>query len=467
MAPQPLAQTGADPAPRKNENFDRGWKFHRGEAAGADQPGFDDASWRALDLPHDWSIEVPADVPQKPGEQEGPFDKNSPARNGGAYLDGGVGWYRKTFTLPSSAPGEQCTILFDGAYENADVFLNGQKLGSHPYGFTSFYYDLTPLLKPASEKNVLAVRLQADQPGCRWYSGAGLYRHVHLIVTQPVHVAQWGTYITTPAVTSASAQVKVNTVLRNDSTAAANATLTTILLDPSGKEVARLQSGQAIPAKGSAPVEQTLPVASPQRWSCETPLLYQAVSEVRVGAVLVDSLRTPFGIRTIEFTKDKGFFLNGERVQIKGVCDHHDLGCLGAAAYRRAIQRQIEVLKSFGCNAIRTSHNPPAPELLDLCDQMGMLVMDEAFDEWKENKREYGYALFFDAWSEPDMVSMLDRDRNHPSIVLYSIGNEITEGREGKPEAGPIADRLVAICHREDPTRPVTSGCPGPEARLE
>ncbi len=243
-------------------------------------------------------------------------------------------------------------------------------------------------MKPASEKNVLAVRLQADQPGCRWYSGAGLYRHVHLIVTQPVHVAQWGTYITTPAVTPGSAQVKVNTVLRNDSAAAANATLTTILLDPSGKEVARLQSGQAIPAKGSAPVEQTLPVASPQRWSCETPLLYQAVSEVRVGTVLVDSLRTPFGIRTIEFTKDKGFFLNGERVQIKGVCDHHDLGCLGAAAYRRAIQRQIEVLKSFGCNAIRTSHNPPAPELLDLCDQMGMLVMDEAFDEWKENHQQ-------------------------------------------------------------------------------
>ena len=458
------AQTHADPVPRKEENFDRGWKFYRGEAVGADQPGFDDASWRALDLPHDWSIEVPADVPQKPGSQEGPFDKNSPARNYGAYLDGGVGWYRKTFTLPASAPGEQCMILFDGAYENADVFLNGQKLGSHPYGFTSFSYDLTPLLKPASEKNVLAVRLQADQPGCRWYSGAGLYRHVHLIVTHSVHVAQWGTYITTPAVTPGSAQVKVNTLLRNDGGAAANATLTTILLDPSGKEVARLQSGQAVAAKASAPVEQTLPVVSPQRWSCETPLLYQAISEVRVGTVLVDSLHTPFGIRTIEFTKDKGFFLNGERVQIKGVCDHHDLGCLGAAAYRRAIQRQIEVLKSFGCNAIRTSHNPPAPELLDLCDQMGMLVMDEAFDEWKENHHTYGYATIFDAWSEPDLVSMLDRDRNHPSIVLYSIGNEIPEGRAGKPEAGPTAARLVAICHREDPTRPVTSACPSPGA---
>ena len=301
------AQTHADLAPRKNEDFDRGWKFYRGEAAGADQPGFDDASWRALDLPHDWSIEVPADVPQKPGYQEGPFDKKSPGRNGGGYLDGGVGWYRKTFTLPSSTPGERFTILFDGAYENADVFLNGQKLGSHPYGFTSFSYDLTPLLRPASEKNVLAVRLQADQPGCRWYSGAGLYRHVHLIVTQPVHVAQWGTYITTPAVTPGSAQVKVNTLLRNDGAASANATLTTILLDPSGKEVARLQSAQAIPAKAGAPVEQILPVANPQRWSCEMPLLYQAVSEVRVGAVLVDSLRTSFGIRTIEFTKDKDF----------------------------------------------------------------------------------------------------------------------------------------------------------------
>ena len=456
------AQNNADPAPRRDENFDRDWKFYRGEAPGADQPGFDDTSWRALDLPHDWSIEVPANVPQKAGSQEGPFDKNSPAGNSGGYLDGGVGWYRKTFVPPASAPGEQFTILFDGTYENADVFLNGQKLGSHPYGFTSYYYDLTPLLKPAPEKNVLSVRLQADQPGCRWYSGAGIYRHVHLISTRPVHVAQWGTYVATPTVTAASAQVKVSTLLRNDTAAAANATLTTILLDPSGKEVARQQSRQDVPARAGAPLEQTLPVASPQRWSCETPLLYQAVSEVRVGNVLVDSLRTPFGIRTIEFTKDRGFFLNGQHVQIQGVCDHHDLGCLGAAAYRRAIQRQIEVLKSFGCNAIRTSHNPPSPELLELCDQTGMLVMDESFDEWKVNHHKYGYATVFDAWSEPDMVSMLDRDRNHPSIVLWSIGNEIQEGREGKPEAGPTAARLAAICHREDPTRPVTSACPNP-----
>ena len=298
--------------------------------------------------------------------------------------------------------------------------------------------------------------------------GPGLYRHVHLIVTQPVHVAQWGTYITTPTVTPGSAQVKVNTVLCNDSAAAANATLTTILLDPSGKEVAQLQSEQAVAAKGSAPVEQTLPVVNPS-----TLVLRNAVCSIRRSARSASApcssipYARPSASGPSSSRRTKDSFLNGEHVQIKGVCDHHDLGCLGAAAYRRAIQRQIEVLKSFGCNAIRTSHNPPAPELLDLCDQMGMLVMDEAFDEWKENHHTYGYATVFDAWSEPDLVSMLDRDRDHPSIVLYSIGNEIAEGRAGKPEAGPTSARLVAICHREDPTRPVTSACPGPSGRLE
>ncbi len=449
--------------PRQTELFDRDWKFNRGEATGADQASYDDSSWRAVDLPHDWSIEVLPNIdPKDQGHFEGPFDKSSPAGNGGGYLDGGIGWYRKTFTLPDSAKGQRVTILFDGAYENADVSINGQKLGNHPYGFTSFYYDLTPDLKYGAEKNVLAVRLQADQPGCRWYSGAGLYRHVYLITTQPVHVAQWGAYITTPKAEATGAEVKVTTQVQNDGAAPASATLTTILLDPSGKEAGRQETKQDIAAGAKASVDQTISLPTARLWSIDTPVLYHAVSEVRVGGNLADSLTTPFGIRTIEFTKDKGFFLNGQHVSINGVCDHHDLGCLGSAAYRRALQRQIEVLKSFGCNAIRTSHNPPSPELLELCDEMGMVVMDEAFDEWKENHHKFGYAQVFDQWSEPDMVSMLDRDRNHPSVVLWSIGNEIPEGREGKPEAGVLAQKLVAICHREDPTRLTTSACPSP-----
>jgi beta-galactosidase len=451
--------------PRTVEKFDRSWKFNLGDTAGADKADFDDASWRSVDLPHDWSIEGPPNVdPAKRGAMEGPFDKNSPAGNGGGYLNGGVGWYRKTFSLPAADNGKRVTILFDGAYENAEVTINGHKLGTHPYGFTSFYYDLTPDLKFGDAKNVLAVRLEDDQPGCRWYSGAGIYRHVYLITTNPVHVAQWGTYITTPKIEIDSAQVKIATHVRNEGTNEADVTLATIILDPTGKEVARLEQQQKIQPGADAVLSPSFVFSNPKLWSCETPVLYHAVNEVRVGNDVVDSTTTPFGIRTIEFTKDKGFFLNGQHVQIQGVCDHHDLGCLGSAAYRRALQRQLEVLKSFGCNALRTSHNPPSPELLDLCDEMGFLVMDESFDEWKINHHTYGYGEFFDKWSEPDMLSMLDRDRNHPSIILWSIGNEIPEGRSGKPEAGTMAQRLAGICHREDPTRPVTSACPEPSA---
>jgi beta-galactosidase len=449
--------------PRTTESFDRSWKFHLGDVAGAQMPGFNDSSWRSVDLPHDWSIEGPPNIdPKKRGTQDGPFDRNSPAGNGGGYLNGGVGWYRKTFNLPEADKGRHVTILFDGAYENADVTLNDQKLGTHPYGFTSFYYDLTPYLKFGNEKNVLAVRLEDDQPGCRWYSGAGLYRHVYMIVTSPVHVAQWGTYVTTPTAAETGAQVKVATHVKNDGAGDVDAAITTMILDPDGKEVARSSQQKKINTGGEGEFDSSLSLPHARLWSLQSPVLYHAVNEVRVGDHLVDSTTTPFGIRTIEFTRDKGFFLNGQHVQIQGVCDHHDLGCLGSAAYRRAIQRQLEVLKSFGCNALRTSHNPPSPELLDLCDEMGFLVMDESFDEWKANHHTYGYGEFFDKWSEPDMLSMLHRDRNHPSIILWSIGNEISEGRSGKPEAGVMADRLVAICHREDPTRPVTSACPSP-----
>lgn len=458
----PLWSQSASTSPRQVELFDRNWKFFLGDATGADQPGFSDSSWRSLDLPHDWSIEGAPNIdPAKQGAMEGPFDKNSPAGNGGAYLNGGIGWYRKTFTVPESAKNQRYTLLFDGAYENSHVWINGHDLGVRPYGFVSFFYDLTPYLKFGGE-NVVAVRLEVDQPGCRWYSGAGIYRHVYLISTAPVHIGTWGTYVTTPKAAADGAEVRVRTTVRNDGAASSAVKLTTIVLDPANKEVARKEATQTIAAGANVTFDQSLPLASASIWSTETPLLYHAVNEVRIDDALTDTTSTPFGIRTIEFNKEKGFFLNGKRVQIQGVCDHHDLGSLGAAAYRRALERQLQVLKSFGCNALRTSHNPPSPELLDLCDQMGFLVMDEAFDEWKDNHHTYGYAQSFDQWSDPDLSSMIDRDRNHPSIVLYSIGNEIPEGHHGKPVAGPMAVRLVAICHREDPTRPVTSACARP-----
>jgi len=446
--------------PREIASFDRAWKFHLGEAVGADQPGFDDTSWRALDIPHDWMIEG---VPGKDSStMDGPFDKSSPAGAGGGYLNGGIGWYRKTFTLPASSKDKHVVILFDGAYMDSQVWLNGKLLGNRPYGFSSFYYDLTPDAHFGDEKNVLAVRLNVEQPCCRWYSGAGLYRNVWLITTEPVHVAQWGTTITTPKATTTGADVRVQTQVHNDGSAPTEAVLTTRILDPDGNEVGRQETKQSLAAHGDAMFDQTVSLSTAKLWSCETPVLYRAATEIHVNGVLTDTVTTPFGIRTFVFTKDKGFFLNGRHVQIKGVCDHADLGCLGSIALRRGYERQLQILKSMGCNALRTSHNPPAPELLDLCDQMGILVMDEAFDEWKTSKKQFGYGRFFDQWSEPDLVTMLDRDRNHPSIILWSIGNEIVEGHRAKPEGGPMAVRLAAICHREDPTRPVTSACARP-----
>jgi beta-galactosidase len=460
----PLFAQTAPTSARNVELFDRSWKFFLGDPSGAEQPSFDDSSWHPVDLPHDWSIAGPPNVdPTMQGAMEGPFDKNSPAKNGGAYLNGGIGWYRKAFELPDAAKNQHFTLLFDGAYQNSHVWINGHDLGVRPYGFVSFFYDLTPYLKFGGS-NVVAVRLEVDQPGCRWYSGAGIYRHVYLISTAPVHIGTWGTYVTTPKAAADGAEVHVKTTVKNDGAESSEVKLTTIVLDPGDKEVARQDTTKTVTAGASETFDQSLPLASASLWSLETPVLYHAVNEVRVGDTLTDSTSTPFGIRTIEFTKDKGFFLNGKHVQIQGVCLHHDLGCLGAAAYRRAIERQLQVVRSFGCNAIRTSHNPPSPELLDLCDQMGFLVMDEAFDEWKANHQKYGYGQNFEQWSDPDLSSMIERDRNHPSIVLYSIGNEIIEGHHGKPEAGPLAKRLVAICHREDPTRPVTSACARPSS---
>ena len=395
---------------------------------------------------------------------EGIFESTSPSGSGGGYINAGTGWYRKEFRLPGNVQSKRVFIEFDGVYMNSDVWINGVHLGNRPYGYSSFQYELTPHLKFGGERNVLAVRARVQQPCSRWYSGAGIYRHVRLTVTDPVHITHWGTYVTTPEVTENEATVRIETEIQNQSGSAQQVMLETAVVDDTGTKVTSSSSTQTVKADSTCVFEQFLKVPKPHLWSLENPRLYRVESIVRTNDRAVDAGVTPFSIRTIEFTIDKGFFLNGKHVDVKGVCDHHDLGSLGAAVHKRAIERQLEILKSMGCNAIRTSHNPPDPALLDLCDRIGFLVMDEAFDEWKRPKTMYGYGRFFDEWSERDLTDMIHRDRNHPSIILWSIGNEIPE--QENADAYDMSKRLVDICHREDPTRPVTSACNTPAAAI-
>jgi beta-galactosidase len=396
---------------------------------------------------------------------EGPFESTCPGGSGAGYLNAGISWYRKEFKLPEDIKDKCVFIEFDGVYMNSDVWINGVHLGNRPYGYSSFQYELTKHLKFGGEKNVLAVRVNVQQPCSRWYSGAGIYRNVRLTITDTVHIAHWGTYVTTPEVSENEATVHIETKIQNQSTSFQQVTLETIIVDESGNKVAESSSTQKVQADSINIFEQVVKIPKPKLWSQEERNLYRLESKVYVNGNIVDANETHFGIRTFEFTTDKGFFLNGKHVNIKGVCLHHDLGSLGAAVNKRAIERELEIMKSMGCNAIRTSHNPPAPELLDLCDRMGFLVMDEAFDEWTRNKTRYGYGQFFDEWSERDLTDMIRRDRNHPSIILWSIGNEIPE--QDNTNAYEMSSRLVDICHREDPTRPVTSACNTPEVAVK
>ena len=455
-----LSAAGAAEGPRQHVLADFGWKFHRGDAPGAEKATFDDTAWRTVDLPHDWSIE------RVPGS-ESLFDENSPSRHDGGYLPGGIGWYRKTFALPAEGRGSRVFVEFEGVYMDSDVWLNGQHLGNHPYGYTSFQYELPPRHIRWGQPNVLAVRVNVQQPCSRWFTGAGIYRHVWLTQTPQVHVGHWGTYVTTPQVGKDAATVRVRTRVVNRGKHPAELTLRTTVRDVAGTAVAKQETHGALDATdGEHEFDQSLRLAPPHLWSLTDPYLYRVVSEVLSGGGVEDTYETPFGIRTIEFTKDRGFFLNGEHTPIYGVCNHHDQGALGAAAYDRAMERQLEILKAMGCNAIRTSHNPPAPKLLELCDRLGFVVMDEAFDEWKRNHTKFGYGRFYDQWSERDIRSMLRRDRNHPCVVLWSIGNEILE--QSDPVEGPKqASRLAGFCHEEDPTRPVTSACNNPGAALK
>jgi beta-galactosidase len=432
----------ANPRPGKTVSFNEAWRFHLGDLDGKNA---DDSHWRQLNLPHDWSI-------------EGSFSQSNPAGTGGGALPGGIGWYRKTFTLPATAKGKLVFIEFDGVYRNSEVWINGHYLGKRPYGYSSFTYDLTPHLNFGAKPNVIAVRVDnAQQPNSRWYSGSGIYRNVWLTTLDPVHVEHWGTYVTTPAVNNQSAGVLVKTKITNRSNSAAPVALTTIIQDATGREVARATER----AVSQAEVSQTLKVSSPMLWSDERPYLYKVVSQLEQAGRVVDRYETPLGIRTFRFDVDKGFFLNGKPVKIRGVCNHHDLGPLGAAVNTRALERQLEMLKAMGVNGIRTSHNPPAPELLELTDRLGFIVMDEAFDVWKIKKTQFDYHLDFDEWHKRDLEDMVLRDRNHPSVIMWSIGNEVMEQWGKNPEGGRISRELGAIIRNLDRTRPVTSACNG------
>ena len=443
---QLTAQTPEAP-PRIRDAFDFGWKFFKGDAPGAEEPAFVDAAWRSLDLPHDWSV-------------EGPFAQNETSGGPGGNAPTGIGWYRKRFRVPASYKGRKVAIEFDGVYQNSDVWLNGHHLGKRPFGYISFAFDATPYLNLTGD-NVVAVKVDnSRQPSSRWYSGSGIYRHTWLSAVNPVHVAQWGTFVTTPRVSRESASVQVKTKVRNEGAAASACTLSTAIVDKDGKVVQTAEASQQIGANGEYEFVQQLSLDKPSLWGVADPAMYKLRSTVRAGQGVADEYETPFGVRETLFDAEKGFLLNGERVKLNGVCLHHDCAPVGSAVPERMWERRLEVLKTMGCNAIRTSHNPVAPEFLDLCDRMGFCVMNEIFDEWKFPKPQapgIAYSLYYDDWHERDVTDFVHRDRNHPSVVLWSCGNEI--GDQLTPNGIALLRDLLNLFHREDPTRLVTAGC--------
>lgn len=432
---------------RKTELFTKGWLFHLGDVLNGQAPELDDTLWRKVVLPHDWSI-------------EGEFSNDHPATPGSGALPGGIGWYRKTFTIPTSEKDRLIFIDFDGVYQNSEAWINGHYLGKRPNGYISFRYELTPYLKYGDERNVLAVKVDNSlQPNSRWYTGSGIYRNVWLVKTEKIHIDQWGTFITTPEVTEKSANISILIKVRNTSIQDKPIRLNTSLYNK-GKKVATAVSQRVVSKDSVTEISQQLTVNRPNLWSIEDPQLYKSIITIECDGVICDDYETTFGIRTFTFDSKKGFFLNDKPVKIKGVCNHHDLGCLGAAVNRRAIERQLEMLKEMGCNGIRTSHNPPAPELLDLCDEMGFVVIDEAFDIWKKKKSPFDYAMFWDEWHQRDLVDLIKRDRNHPSVFIWSIGNEVIEQWDQQDSSGIfIAGELAAIVNSQDNTRPITAAC--------
>lgn len=422
-------------------DFNQSWLFHKGEVKNGQVFETDDESWRKLSLPHDWAI-------------EGPFSHEHNARTGGLPVHG-VAWYRKHFVVENSHQSKQISIEFDGAMSNAKVWLNGKFVGERPYGYIGFELDLTPYIK-FGEENVIAVQLAPEDLAARWYPGAGIYRNVRLKINHPIHIPQYGTFITTPNITKENATVVVETKVKNTVKSSKEISLTTRILNAKGEEVANSNKFIELNKDGITTTNVEMDVRNPQLWDMENPNLYTAISSLMLDGTVVDEYKTQFGIRTIAFDKDKGFILNGKEIEFQGVCMHHDLGPLGAAVNFRAKQRQMEIMKSMGVNALRTSHNPPAPEMLKVCDELGIVVIVEAFDEWKMGKVENGYNKYFDEWHETDLRDMIKRDRNHPSVIMWSIGNEILE--QGSKDGWKVAKMLNDICHDEDNTRPTTVG---------
>lgn len=437
-----LVFTSAVGQPRRVTNMDAGWRFHQGDVMGAEAATYDDMDWRRLDVPHDWSI-------------EGDNLRENPGGGSIGFFPTGMGWYRKTFDVKAFDRNKRYSIEFDGIYMLSTVWINGHELGTWPYGYSSFSYDLTPYLR--AKGNVLAVRVDNSRHGnSRWYTGSGIYRHVRLVETARTHFAKWGVFNSTMHLTEKEAAIRVKSELENDDNRDKQLTLSHTIIDADGNIVARAEQRVGIAAGSRGTDEQTINVPDPVLWNLDNPYLYTLRSTLTEGKRLVDEVDNVLGIRTIEYPLDKGFLLNGQQVKMKGVNLHHDGGAVGAAVPERVWERRLEILKSGGCNAIRTAHNPPAPEFLDLCDRMGLLVMDEAFDQWINGKNKEDYHLYFREWHERDLTAMVARDRNHPSVVMWSIGNEIRDQRSAE---GPgAAAEMIAICHRLDDTRLVTSG---------
>ena len=442
-------------AQRTQTLFDDNWKFIKSDIPNGEKQNINDNDWRIVELPHDWSIE---DLPNQGDSVIGSFTTKSIGATATGYTVGGTAWYRKYFTLNNVA-NKKVTIYFDGVYMNSDVWINEHHLGNHPYGYTAFYYDLTPYLKQHGE-NILAVRVRNEGRNSRWYSGSGIYRHVWLTVTNPVHIDQWGIYITTPQVSQTSATINITTTLtglgdlsglNNGSN---NLKLHTKILDEKNNVVATKETNFPISQSQNSTINQTIQLSSPHLWSPESPYLYHAVTDVLSGNNLVDHVVTNFGVRSINITAGKGFLLNGKPIELRGGCVHHDNGPLGSAAIDRAEERRVELLKQFGYNAVRTSHNPPSQQFLDACDRLGIIVIDEAFDQWERHKNPQDYGLYFDTCWKKDIDAMVLRDRNHPSVIFWSIGNEINERVDSSGLV--IEKKLRDEVKRLDSTRPVT-----------
>ncbi|MBO9619241.1 MAG: DUF4982 domain-containing protein [Niabella sp.] len=439
-------------------SFDEGWVFKRyglqpdgtrlEEPQGTEMPGFNDKDWQHITLPHDWAI-------------TGPFRIDLAGETGKLPWKG-IGWYRKYFKVAAADAGKKIFIDFDGAMAYAEIWLNGKYVGGWPYGYTSFRMDLSPYLLYGKE-NVLAVKLNTEKWDSRWYPGAGIYRHVWLVKTEPVHIDHWGTYITTPKVTAQAADIKIGVTLVNEGRQGVKATVQTDIFEAGPgntlrKKVAAVQNKNIELTEGNNKINVEVPIQHPRLWSIETPNRYFAVTTVFVNGKKTDTYYSTLGLRTIEFTARNGFLLNGKRIPIQGVCMHHDLGALGAAMNTSALRRQLTLLKAMGANAIRTSHNPPAPELLTLADEMGFLVWDEAFDAWKHGKKKNDYNKLFDEWRDKDLTALVHRDRNHPSVIIWSIGNEVIDQRDVA-----MTKELADIMRREDPTRPISNGYNDPD----